>query len=136
MSVASPPGVSVRSMVNAYESQREPQGCGCCTLPNSGDPRRPRQRGCTSPALSRDASPARPRPRESPQGPCRKLNGQKKEVDKTLVSLLLVLHSGTNSSMIAIDNKIEQAMVSQGRGQENGGDPLQVASVACGQLHT
>ncbi|XP_056093376.1 uncharacterized protein zgc:153012 [Rhinichthys klamathensis goyatoka] len=30
--------------------------------------------------------------------------------DSTLLSLLLFLHSGTNSSMIAIDNKIEQAM--------------------------
>ncbi|XP_016340136.1 uncharacterized protein LOC107687365 isoform X2 [Sinocyclocheilus anshuiensis] len=30
--------------------------------------------------------------------------------DSTLLSLLLFFHSGTNSSMIAIDNKIEQAM--------------------------
>ncbi|XP_065131799.1 uncharacterized protein [Paramisgurnus dabryanus] len=30
--------------------------------------------------------------------------------DSTLLSLLLFFHSGTNSSMVAIDNKIEQAM--------------------------
>nr|XP_020655513.1 TSC22 domain family protein 4-like [Pogona vitticeps] len=104
--------VSVKSMVNVFEAQREPRSCGCGLLSNVGDLRHPRQRGCTSPALSRDPSPARPPPRgprEGPQ-PCRKPNGRKKEVDKTLVSLLLVLHSGTNSSLIAIDNKIEQAM--------------------------
>uniref|UniRef100_A0ACB8EXE6 Uncharacterized protein n=2 Tax=Sphaerodactylus townsendi TaxID=933632 RepID=A0ACB8EXE6_9SAUR len=102
-------GTSVKSMVNAYESHWGSQGCGCCLLPDAADPHRHRQRGCTSPALSRDASPARTRPRDTPR--ChRKLGGRKKEVDKTLVSLLLVLHSGTNSSMIAIDNKIEQAM--------------------------
>ncbi|KAJ6654993.1 hypothetical protein lerEdw1_006464 [Lerista edwardsae] len=106
-----PPRASVRSMVSAFESRREPQCCGCCAHPDPdpGGTQRPRQRGCTSPAPSRDSSPARTRPREAPKGPP-KVDVWKKEVDRTLVSLLLVLHSGTNSSMIAIDNKIEQAM--------------------------
>ncbi|KAM6453317.1 TSC22 domain family protein 4 isoform 2-T2 [Liasis olivaceus] len=101
---------SVKSLVNAYESRWERPGCGCCLLPDPGASHHPRQRGCTSPASSRDSSPARvKKPKETPPS-LRKLNGRKKEADQTLVSLLLVLHSGTNSSMIAIDNKIEQAM--------------------------
>lgn len=84
---------SVRSLVNAYESRWEHPGCGCCLLPDPGASPRPRQRGCTSPASSRDASPARGRkPKETPPNP-QKLNGcQKKEADQRLLSLLLVLH--------------------------------------------
>lgn len=82
--------VSVKSMVNAYESQWEPQDCGCCLLPDSKDPHRPRQRGCTSPALSRAASPARCT--DFPKGRRKEEKSQKQEVDKTLISLLLVLH--------------------------------------------
>lgn len=83
--------MSVKSMVNAYESHWGGRGCGCCLLPDAADPHRRRQRGCTSPVLSRDVSPARTRSKDSPK--ChRKLGGRKKEVDKTLVSLLLVLH--------------------------------------------
>ncbi|XP_070810799.1 TSC22 domain family protein 4 isoform X2 [Pituophis catenifer annectens] len=102
---------SVRSLVTAYESRWEHPGCGCCLLPDPGASPRPRQRGCTSPASSREASPARvTKPKETPPNP-RKLNScRQKEADQRLLSLLLVLHSGTNSSMIAIDNKIEQAM--------------------------
>ncbi|XP_072349574.1 TSC22 domain family protein 2-like [Scyliorhinus torazame] len=33
-----------------------------------------------------------------------------RNVDKNLLSLLLFFHSGSSSSMVAIDNKIEQAM--------------------------
>ncbi|KAK9398414.1 TSC22 domain family protein 4-like [Crotalus adamanteus] len=102
---------SVRSLVNAYESRGEPPGCGCCLLPDPGASPRPRQRGCTSPASSREASPARVRkPKETPPSPQKPNGCPKKEADQRLVSLLLVLHSGSNSSMIAIDNKIEQAM--------------------------
>lgn len=84
---------SVRSLVSAYESRGEPPGCGCCLLPDPGASPHPRQRGCTSPASSREASPARARkPKETPPSP-QKLNGcQKKEADQRLVSLLLVLH--------------------------------------------
>lgn len=81
--------VSVKSMVGAFESRCEPQRCGCCVHP---DPRGAhRQRGCTSPVPSRDSSPARTRPREAPKGHQQKVNVWKEEVDRTLVSLL-VLH--------------------------------------------
>ncbi|TFJ98469.1 transmembrane protein PVRIG-like [Platysternon megacephalum] len=86
------PGISVKSRVSSFEAQREPRGCGCCSLPDTGDPARSRRRGCASPAPSRGTSPARAKPgAPGPQSGGRPGAGRR-DIDKTLLSLLLIFH--------------------------------------------
>uniref|UniRef100_A0A7N4V5B6 TSC22 domain family member 4 n=1 Tax=Sarcophilus harrisii TaxID=9305 RepID=A0A7N4V5B6_SARHA len=97
------PGVSVKSLVSSYE-----------TRVGRVNPCLPQRRGCvSSPCSPRGASPIRgvtgPSPHCGLGGPGHRPS-PRSGVDKTLLSLILYCHSGSGS-MVAIDNKIEQAML-------------------------
>uniref|UniRef100_H3AYG6 TSC22 domain family member 4 n=1 Tax=Latimeria chalumnae TaxID=7897 RepID=H3AYG6_LATCH len=93
--------VSVKSMISSYESRAEPR------------------HGSSAGRCSRGASPTRGKMGAEAQqknaGAEKLKNAASKRVcnrniDKHLLALLVFLHSGSSNSMIAIDNKIEQAM--------------------------
>lgn len=80
-----PQGVSVKAMVSSYEARGVPRGCGCCALPDTGNPR---HRGCASPAPSRGSSPA-----HAPTMPALGALGSRPGgTDKALLSLLVCVH--------------------------------------------
>ncbi|KAJ1079999.1 hypothetical protein NDU88_000221 [Pleurodeles waltl] len=103
-------GVSVKSMVSSFETRKDPPPCGCSQSLGSNSPlpaRRCGSRG-SSPARAQVGTVGRPGS-ESPRRRAKKATFRS-NMDKNLLSLLLIFHSGSSSSMVAIDNKIEQAM--------------------------